>query len=328
MAVLELLSESVNNPNLRALDAGKDLLRVADLIELCFANTMDADGKEYLRQMRQVARNARFLSWAPEAVEQVAMPLSGIVCEEAGNLVGNLSLIPMMRQGHRIYLIANVAVHPDYRRRGIARALTQTALAHLRRKQVWAAWLQVRDDNPAAHSLYQALGFIERGRRTAWETYPKTNNPLKRASGGISITPRQSRDWLMHKTWLLENYPPEVDWNLNFHLNDFKPGLLSDFFHFIEGTSLRHWTARRRGYLTGLLSWQPSRTFSDNLWLALPETLDSDAVFSLLTQALHDIPEKKQLSLNYASGRSEDAFIAAGFENHQTLIWMEARLRN
>jgi hypothetical protein len=34
----------------------KDLHEVANLIEICFADQMDADGEEYLRQLRRVAQ--------------------------------------------------------------------------------------------------------------------------------------------------------------------------------------------------------------------------------------------------------------------------------
>lgn len=327
MAVLDTIGNLTTYPQLRPLDVRKDLMRVADLIELCFASTMDEDGKEYLRQMRQAAKDAHFLGWAPEAAERVAMPLSGFVWEDEGRLVGNLSLIPMSRHGRRVYLIANVAVHPDFRRRGIARALTQTALDHLVRKQVGSAWLQVREDNPAAHRLYLSLGFVERARRTAWEAYPHaTATAPYSGQCNIQITSRQSRDWPYQKAWLTTNYPPEVDWNLNFRLSEFKPGFWLDFLHFLDGNSPKHWASRRSGQLTAVVTWQPTRTFSDNLWLAAPYSTDSDSLYHLLSRVLYELPDRRAVSVNYPSDLSEDAFIASGFVNRQTLIWMEAIL--
>ena len=55
--------------------------QVADLIELCFASTMDPDGEQYLRQMRSAARDASFLRWAPAAAERLGAPLSGYIWE-------------------------------------------------------------------------------------------------------------------------------------------------------------------------------------------------------------------------------------------------------
>ncbi len=326
MAVLDTVNDRTRYPNLRPLDVRKDLLPVADLIELCFASTMDQDGQEYLRQMRQAGRDARFLSWAPEAAEKVAMPLSGYIWEEDGQIIGNLSLIPMRQQGHRIYLIANVAVHPDHRRRGIARALTQTALDRLEQRQVWAAWLQVRDDNPAAHHLYLSLGFVERARRTTWEARPSPRSMTRTSSVQIQVSARQYKDWEIQKQWLLENYPPEVEWNLNFNPNEFKPSFLNDFLHFMEGGRIKHWAARRQGALTCLLTWQTTRMSADNLWLAAPGTADDESLACLLAQALHDLSGKRNVAMNVDSTRPDEALIEAGFTNRQTLIWMERKL--
>ena len=58
-------------------------------------------------------------------------------------------------------MIANVATHPEYRGRGIARALTMTALDHARYHNAVATWLQVRDDNPDAIHIYKTCGFEE-----------------------------------------------------------------------------------------------------------------------------------------------------------------------
>jgi len=44
------------HPHVRALNVIRDLSTVADLIELCFSNTMDNDGQRYLSDMRQPRR--------------------------------------------------------------------------------------------------------------------------------------------------------------------------------------------------------------------------------------------------------------------------------
>jgi ribosomal protein S18 acetylase RimI-like enzyme len=94
------------------------------------------------------------------------------VWEEAGQLVGNLSMIPISVQGKRSYMIANVATHPDYRGRGIATALTYTAVRHAQEHGTSSVWLQVRDDNPSAIHIYVTQGFEERLRRTTWYSAP------------------------------------------------------------------------------------------------------------------------------------------------------------
>ena len=118
---------------MRPFDVRRDLAPVADLVEQCFADTLDPDGERYLEQMRAASRNPGFLHFAAAASEWSSVPLSGYVWEEDGKVVGNISLIPFALHNQRNYLIANVATHPAYRRRGIARSLTAQAVEHARR---------------------------------------------------------------------------------------------------------------------------------------------------------------------------------------------------
>ena len=66
-------------PQLRPLNIMRDLPGVADLVEKCFADTMDADGRNYIQQMRRAGQDNVFLRWASSAVETTSMPLSGYV---------------------------------------------------------------------------------------------------------------------------------------------------------------------------------------------------------------------------------------------------------
>jgi ribosomal-protein-alanine N-acetyltransferase len=61
--------------------------------------------------------------------------------------------------------ILNLAVHPEHRRRGIARRLLAEGLAQARALGAELAWLEVRPSNLAARALYQSFGFKEVGRR-------------------------------------------------------------------------------------------------------------------------------------------------------------------
>jgi len=58
--------------------------------------------------------------------------------------------------------ILTLAVHPNKRRRGIARCLIAHIRAALRPKLIW---LEVAADNDAARALYAGLGFVVNGRR-------------------------------------------------------------------------------------------------------------------------------------------------------------------
>jgi|UniRef100_A0A7C3Z336 ribosomal-protein-alanine N-acetyltransferase len=66
--------------------------------------------------------------------------------------------------------ILNLAVHPDYRRRGISRALLTAALEQARTQGAEVVWLEVRPSNEAALALYRSFGFREVGIRPGYYT--------------------------------------------------------------------------------------------------------------------------------------------------------------
>ena len=61
--------------------------------------------------------------------------------------------------------ISTLAVHPDYRRRGVAQTLLKAALAESQQRGALAVTLEVRATNLAAQQLYKKFGFKIVGRR-------------------------------------------------------------------------------------------------------------------------------------------------------------------
>ena len=68
--------------------------------------------------------------------------------------------------------IADLAVAPEMRRRGIGRALLERALAELAEEGVRTLYLEVRESNRAARMLYEAYGFDSIGRRRGYYREP------------------------------------------------------------------------------------------------------------------------------------------------------------
>jgi ribosomal-protein-alanine N-acetyltransferase len=68
--------------------------------------------------------------------------------------------------------INNVAVHPEFRRRGIARRLLEHVLEAADRRGAPRATLEVRESNDAARRLYEGLGFEVHARRPGYYTQP------------------------------------------------------------------------------------------------------------------------------------------------------------
>lgn len=312
------------DPHIRAVDVREDLDEIANLIEVCFAETMDEDGFAYLRQMRRSAQEARMLRWATGYGEDARLPITGLVWVDAGTIIGNLTLIPLIKQTQQVYLIANVAVLPQYRRQGIGRLLTQSALNYIRKQGTSAAWLQVREDNPAACQMYRDLGFVEKARRTTW--HARTNKQKLSLPADYTLTSIQMSDWEEQYQQLRLHYPREVTWNLPVNLLEFKPTLLSPITRLINQDKQRGWALRYKNKYIAALNWESSRTWADNLWPACEERNIQLALTLLLGHSLSTLHRDRPQAVNFPAGKAVSTFTELGFVNHVTLVWMEAVL--
>ncbi len=102
----------------------------------------------------------------------------------AGELKNPLSLWLVALQGQKVvgYIgsqsvmdeadMMNLAVHPDFRRLGIAAHLARTLMVQLLQGGVKTLCLEVRVSNASAIALYQKLGFTEVGRRPRYYFHP------------------------------------------------------------------------------------------------------------------------------------------------------------
>jgi ribosomal-protein-alanine N-acetyltransferase len=79
--------------------------------------------------------------------------------------------------------INNLAVHPRWRQRGIARELLHAALQHGRARGARVAYLEVRASNQAAQALYRQTRFETVGVRARYYTHPVEDAVVMRRTG-------------------------------------------------------------------------------------------------------------------------------------------------
>jgi ribosomal-protein-alanine N-acetyltransferase len=82
-----------------------------------------------------------------------------LVLEKGDEIVGQIGVRSVLDELH----ITTVAVHPEHRRRGHARAMIRAALSAYPDARL--VHLEVRPTNATARTLYASLGFRETGRR-------------------------------------------------------------------------------------------------------------------------------------------------------------------
>ena len=74
----------------------------------------------------------------------------------------------------------NIAVHPDYRRRGIAESLVDVLIRELKNRGSVCLTLEVRASNDPAIGLYEKLGFREVGLRKNYYRNPREDARILR----------------------------------------------------------------------------------------------------------------------------------------------------
>jgi len=320
-------SPLVKSNHIRKVDLARDLDPVADLIEMCFPIHLDRDGQTYIQQMRKAARDMRIMGWISSMSEFAGKRNSGFIWEEDGRVIGNLSLIPFSQSGRIFHMIANVAVHPNHRQRGIGRALTERALGYLRRRGETYAWLQVRDDNPVAYQLYSSLGFTDRASRTTWHICPhEMKAGVLDPAYAVNLRRRHQDDWAAQKDWLDIQYPLQIRWNLPVNFTRFEPGFLQGASNISEGLHFRHWAVEFGGSLSGVISWQKTNSFANILWMALSNEIEERTLTSGLALVLKHLSRKHPISVDLSKGQFRETFKSLGFHEFRTLIWMRCEL--
>ena len=143
---------------LRRLDVWRDLEQVSRLLSVVFGDEAAAMGRNASREFDLLRFAVPVASLHTLFSESFAGVFSGFVWEENGRIVGNVSVGKIDSSGRR-WMIANVAVLPSCRRRGIARQLTQAAIEEAMKRGARAVVLDVRADNVPARDLYLSMGF-------------------------------------------------------------------------------------------------------------------------------------------------------------------------
>lgn len=91
------------------------------------------------------------------------------VYEENGNILGYAGIYHILDEGH----ITNIAVHPNFRNKGIGKMLIAKIIEYAKENGISALTLEVRKSNIIAQSLYKKFGFIEAGIRPNYYINPK-----------------------------------------------------------------------------------------------------------------------------------------------------------
>src|SRR5689334_932139 len=192
MSAASLLKTASPN-GLQPVDLSRHLRGVAELIELCFSHELDAAGRGLIRELKWLSHTGPALGMLQWLLLGQQPWNLGYVWVEDDRVVGTVSTQRAAARS-RSWLVANVAVHPDYRRRGIALALMRATLDMIRQQGGSEALLQVDDDNAGAVALYRGMGFQRVTTQTTWNR-PAYSAPPNFRPAPFDIRLRGRREW-------------------------------------------------------------------------------------------------------------------------------------
>jgi GNAT superfamily N-acetyltransferase len=221
--------------HIRPVNLRTDLAPLADLIELVFSDTMDSSGRAALREMRLLSRVGAGLNIVSRMNDLTMGINMGYVWVEDDRLVGNVSIYPANwpEDLGTAWIIANVGVHPDYQRRGIATRLMLASMEAIHNRGARAAVLQVDYANRQARELYRKLGFIEERAWTVWRRSPAARTALPPQIDEVYISRRRRHEWRSEYELAQRVRPPELGglgWLRPLHPRFFR----GTFFHWFN----------------------------------------------------------------------------------------------
>lgn len=110
--------------------------------------------------------------WSERSLELLLQEKNaGFVALVDGKVAAYGGIITVLDEGQ----ITNIATHPDYRRRGLAKQIMGAIDAFSAKKEIVYLSLEVREQNEAARALYRSCGWSEAGIRKNFYSKPVDN---------------------------------------------------------------------------------------------------------------------------------------------------------
>ena len=126
--------------------------------------------EEILPQIQKIEQQSFSVPWTETMLRLQLEPDSHIflTAESEGDVIGYIGMMFVLDEGY----ISNVAVHPLWRRRGVADALLSALEERARKKMLSFLTLEVRESNAPAIALYAKHSFRAVGRRKNYYEKP------------------------------------------------------------------------------------------------------------------------------------------------------------
>ncbi len=194
---------------MRPLDMARDLQGLGALIEVSFSGELARRGADVWEELHTLRRLIPVTRTLGKVSEEFRHLLDGVVWEDNGRIVGSVVVQRSGTDKDRWYIGA-VAVHPDYRGRGIARRLLAQAIEHAHRHGARVCVLDVRVDNAPAYNLYRSMGFVPYDELSQFKLQGIRGVQQLNFPPPFRLRPLKAREWRVYWRLALAETPPEV----------------------------------------------------------------------------------------------------------------------
>ena len=130
--------------------------------------------ERHLAALAEIERACFHAPWSETMLREELGKGIFLVAEQDGRTAGYVGCQTVLDEGY----ITNVAVSPDFRRQGIAKALITELIEQAKAKRLAFVTLEVRESNAAARALYAGAGFQPVGIRKNFYSNPTENAVL------------------------------------------------------------------------------------------------------------------------------------------------------
>lgn len=300
---------------------------MAGLMDLCFGDSLDQHGRGAVREMEALSRSGPLLWFLGSVTPNWQL---GFVWVENGKLVGNVST-QMSEYDKHTWLIANVAVHPDYRRRGFATALTTAAVELAQQNNARRVLLQVHQHNTDAFTLYRDLGFDVITTRSTWERV-SVLEPVSLTVPDVEVRPARREEWESDYNFVALQRPAGFNWLHPLRKEDWRPSFWRSLSNFLVGARDEHWLAidHSTRKLAGAFYIAAGFAATDDLNFVIRPEWQGRLERPLLATALRRLgrrPWAVRVDHPTPDDAAESALQEFGFRKLQTLVWMERKLK-
>lgn len=319
---------NISGKGIRPINTRTDLPALAHLLEIAFQEKMDAAGRAALQQLRDIGRFGVLHRWFPSSLAEGIR--RSLVWVEDGRLLGNISIYAetLPYQKRRAWILANIAVLPGQRNRGIATQLISAALEKLQRKESSLIVLQVDEENATARKLYQSLGFVEENVFGIWLRRRNARIPSGEGQESSLLRSTAARRKLEHQLarQTRANEQGGIAWLRPLADGDFISGVRGHWLQLREGRirERRLWLANENRVMAAL--WL-DRRFNRPIELTLLHEANppADVIRTLLSWAIGRYPFRNFILEHPQESALEPVMKDCGFRLARTVVNMHYR---